>query len=107
MSSISKMTLGEYLSISYKQFLFIYIDYSILQWFLQLSRIAFMSTILSYIIYVSLLIVLIMICLFFLNKINSPQQYNIEYRSRMGYYFLLDKNYYLNYLDFLYDEERL
>ena len=96
------MTFIQYIKISFKPFLFMYIDFSVIQWTLQLSRIAYVSIYWSYGIYSLLVILTIIFALYFLSLINSQHQFNVEYRSRMGYLYIFDRNYYLNYLDYLY-----
>lgn len=54
--------------------------------------------------YSVLILLTIIFVLYFLSIINSQNQFNVEYRSRMGYLYIFDKNYYLNYLDYLYAE---
>ncbi len=84
-----------------------YVDYTIVQWTVQVSRIAYeMSTYVGYGIYVVFIIILLIYSLHTLNIINSQKQFTVGYRSQMGYLFINDMKYYLNYLDFLYDEER-
>ena len=98
------MTFLQFIKISFKSFLFLYIDYSVVQWTVQLSRIAYISSYLSYGIYGLLISLTIIFALYFLSVINSQGQFNVEYRSRMGYLYMYDKKYYLYYLDYLYAE---
>lgn len=98
------MTFVEYMRISLRQFAFLYLDYTIVQWTVQISRIAYISSYL-FLLYIPILVFVLLYTLYALKVINSPGQFNIEYRSKLGYFYIYDQRYYLNYLDYLFEEE--
>lgn len=100
--SVHTMGFFEYIRISFRSFFLLYIDYSIVQWGVQLSRIAYISSV-TFLLYIPLIILMISFTSFTLKKINSPFQYRIQYRSQMGYLYVYDQKYHLNYLDYLFE----
>jgi hypothetical protein len=70
------MSFTSYMKISLKQFFFLYIDYTIIQWTVQLSRIAFTSNYM-YLLYIPLLIFMLLYTLYALKVINSASQFKV------------------------------
>jgi hypothetical protein len=70
------MSFTSYMRISLKQFFLLYIDYSIIQWTVQLSRIASTSSYM-YILYIPLIVFMLLYTLYGLKVINSASQFKV------------------------------
>jgi hypothetical protein len=70
------MTFSEYIKISIKQIIFLYLDYTIVQWTVQISRIAYVNNNL-FLLYIPIIIFLILYSLYALKVINSISQFKI------------------------------